>query len=48
MSGEIFVVKRLECFSENKNKIRTLWGVSPSKYENNELHQNFGGSYKNV
>ena len=38
--GVLFVVNRLECFIENKNKIRTLWDCKI------ELRQSFTCSYK--
>ena len=36
---------RLECFVENKNKIRTIWGWKLSKNKDIEPYQNSTGSY---
>ena len=44
-SAVVFAVNRYECFTENKNMIRTFCGYKPSK-NNIELHQKFIISYK--
>ena len=46
--GIIFVSKKEEYFTKNKNKLRSVWGCKPLKNKNIELHQYFTCSVKKV